>query len=345
VSRERPRDVVDRALAAHFLAYANGRQLVADFIRDDLPVRLLLRSASAPATAATTGWAAELAATAVADLVASIAPVSAGAALIGLGLQVPFDSAAAVRVPGRVVQASDAGGWTGEGLPLRVRRMDLSGPTLALCQLGAIVVFTNELADHSLRAAQRVASELLNEAAALLLDSNLFSNAAASAGVSPAGLLNGVSGITAATGGGVEAMMKDVEALIAALAAAGGGANPVFIAAPGQAAALKMRIGPRFDYPVLASAALAAGTIVAIEVKSFVSGFSATPTFDASNQTVVQLEDTSPAQIGTVGTPNVVAAPLRSLWQSNCTAVKMILRCAWGMRAPNHVQLVSSTTW
>src|SRR6516165_395648 len=73
VSRDRPRDVVDRALAAHFLAYANGRQSVADFIRDDLPVRLLLRSASAPATSATTGWAAELAATAVADVVASIA--------------------------------------------------------------------------------------------------------------------------------------------------------------------------------------------------------------------------------------------------------------------------------
>jgi hypothetical protein len=107
--------------------------------------------------------------------------------------------------------------------------MDLSGPTLALCQLGAICVFTNELADHSLRAAQRVASELLNEAAALLLDSNLFGNAAASTGVSPAGLLNGVVGISAATGGGVNAMVKDVEALVAALAAAGGGANPVFL--------------------------------------------------------------------------------------------------------------------
>jgi hypothetical protein len=345
VSRDRPRDAIDRALAAHFLAYANGRQSVADFVRDDLPVQLLLRSATVPATSSTTGWATELAATAVADVISSIAPVSAAAALIGLGLQVPFDSAAAVRVPGRVSLATDAGGWTGEGNPLRVRRMDLSGPTLALCQLGAIVVFTNELADHSLRSAQRVASELLNESAALLLDSNLFSNAAASTGVSPAGLLNGVSGITAATGGGVEAMMKDVEALIAALAAAGGGQSAVFVAAPGQAAAMKMRIGPRFDYPILASAALAAGTIVAIEAKSFVSGFSATPTFDVSDQTVVHLEDTSPAQVSTAGTPNVVAAPLRSLWQTNCTAVKMVLKCAWGMRATGHVQLVSSTTW
>src|SRR5262245_13816542 len=164
VHKGRPRDVIDRAIAAHFLAYINGRRSVDDFVRDDLPARLLLRSATAPATSATTGWAAELAATAVADVISSIAPVSAGAALIGLGLQVPFDSAAAVRVPGRVVQSSDAGGWTGEGLPLRVRRMDLSGH-----QLGAICVFANELADHSLRSVQRVASELLNESAALLL--------------------------------------------------------------------------------------------------------------------------------------------------------------------------------
>jgi hypothetical protein len=223
--------------------------------------------------------------------------------------------------------------------------MDLSGPTLSLCQLGASCIFTNELADHSLRSVQTVARELLNEAVVQLFDSNLLSSAAASAGVSPAGLLNGVSGITAATGGGTNAMVKDVEALIAALATAGGGTNPVFIAAPGQAAAMKMWAGPQFTYPILASAALSAGTIIAIEAKSFCSGFSATPTFDTSDQTMEHLEDTSPGQISMVGTPNVVAAPLRSLWQSNCTAVKMILHCVWGMRAPNHVQLVSSTTW
>jgi hypothetical protein len=344
VSRDRPRDVIDRALAAHFLAHINGRA-VADYVRDDLPVQLLLRSATTPATSSTTGWADTLAMTAVADVIANIATASAAAALIGLGLQVPFDRAAAVRVPGRVVQATDAGGWTAEGNPLRVRRMDLSGPTLALCQLGAIIVFSNELADHSVRSVQKVASELLNEAAALLLDSNLFGNAAAAAGVSPAGLLNGVSGIPATTGGGTNAMVKDIEALVAALAAGGGGTNPVFIAAPGQAVAMKAWAGPKFDYPILASAALAAGTIVAVEAKSFVSGFSATPTFDASDQTVVHLEDTSPGQISTVGSPNVVSAPLRSLWQTNCTAVKMVLKCAWGMRATGHVQFVSSTTW
>jgi hypothetical protein len=345
LDRGRPRDVIDRALAAHFLAKAN-EQPVDGYLYDDLPVRLLLtRSATTPATSGTTGWAAELAATSVADVIAAIAPSSAAAALIGLGLQVPFDHAAAIRVPGRVSLGTDAGGWTGEGLPLRVRRMDLSGVTLTPCALGAACVFTNELRDHSLRAVGKVASELLNEAVALLLDSNLFSNAAASAGVSPAGLLNGVGGITAATGGGVNALAKDVESLVGALAAAGGGTNPVFIAAPGQVAAIRIWAGPKFDYPVLASAALAAGTIVAIEAKSFVSGFSATPSFDTSDQSVVHLEDTSPAQVATTGSPNVVAAPLRSLWQSNCTAVKMILRCAWGMRTTGHVQFVSSTTW
>jgi hypothetical protein len=341
----RPRDVVDRALASHFLAKVNGEQPVADFIRDDLPVRLLTRTASTPASLSGSGWADTLAMTAVADVIASIASVSAGAALIGLGLQVPFENAAAVKVPSRVSQGSDAGGWTGDGLPLRVRRMDLSGPTLALYQLGAICVFTNELRDHSLRAVQKVAGELLNESVALLLDTNLFGNAAASPGVSPAGLLNGVSGITAATGGGVNAMVKDVEALVAALAAAGGGVSPVFVCSPGQAAAVKAWAGPKFDYPVLASAALAAGSIAAIEAKSFVSGFSATPTFDTSDQTVVHLEDTTPGQISTVGSPNVASAPLRSLWQINSTAVKMILRCAWGMRATGHVQFVASTTW
>jgi hypothetical protein len=341
---ERPRGVVDRVLGAHFLAKVN-EQPVDGYLYDDLPARLLMRSASTPAALGTTGLGAEFAATAVADVISSIAPASAAAALIGLGLQVPFDHAAAIRVPGRVTLASDAGGWIAEGNPLRVRQMNLSGVTLNLCQLGASCVFTNELRDHSLRSVAIVARELLNEAAVLLLDSNILGSAAASPGVSPAGLLNGVVGITAATGGGINAMAKDIEALVAALATAGGGVNPVFIAAPGQAVAMKAAVGPKFDYPILASAALAANSIVGVEAKSFVSGFSATPTFDTSDQTVVHLEDTSPGQISTIGSPNVVSAPLRSLWQTNSTAVKMILHCAWGMRAAGHVQTISSTTW
>src|SRR5262245_22540424 len=91
---DRPRDVVHRAMAAHFLAYTYNRN-PDEFVGDDLPAQLLLRAASAPATTSTTGWAAELAATAVADVISALAPASAAAALIQRGMRVGLDNSSA----------------------------------------------------------------------------------------------------------------------------------------------------------------------------------------------------------------------------------------------------------
>jgi hypothetical protein len=54
---------------------------------------------------------------------------------------------------------------------------------------------------------------------------------------------------------------------------------------------------------------------------------------ESSRETALVMQDTTPAQIGTAGTPNVVAAPTRSLWQSDCIATRCKLRVAYAMRA------------
>jgi len=107
---------------------------------------------------------------------------------------------------------------------------------------------------------------------------------------------------------------------------------------------LKLRAGNKFDFPVLSSNALTAGSIVAIEAGSFVSGFDPVPEFAVSDQAVLH-ESTVPAALGTIGTPAVVAAPARSMRQTNSTALRMILRCSWAMRGSGHVQLINSVTW
>jgi hypothetical protein len=346
--RNRADDHLYRALAATFLC-GKGGQTLDEVLRawpDDRATPLLLRAATSPAATTSSTWAGSLAGSAVAAAIVGLAPISAAAALIGRGLVVSLDGVASITVPTVLTVAADAGSWIAEGAPFRVRQVSVNaGPTLTPCKLGCIRVFNNELAKYAVQDVEAIMRQTMGQAAALALDSNLFGNAAASAGLNPAGLLNGVSAITATTGGGVAAMSKDIEAMIAALAAAGAGVDPVFIAAPGQAAAIKLMAGPKFDYPVFASAALAAGNIIAIEAPSFVSGFSAVPQFSTSTETLLHMEDTGPAQIGTAGTPNVVAAPARSLYQVDATAVKMTLRCAWGMRATGHVQYITATTW
>ena len=140
------------------------------------------------------------------------------------------------------------------------------------------------------------------------------------------------------------ALAKDIEMLLGALAAAGGGVNPVFITSPANCASMKLLVGPRFDYPIIASVGIAAGTLIAIEASSFVSGFSGAPEFFTSVESTLHME-TVPLPFSTVGSPNTIAAPERSLYQTDTVATKMILRCSWAMRAPGHVQYLTGVNW
>jgi hypothetical protein len=340
VNRDRGRDVLFRAATASFISSVSKGSAIA-LTHDDLPVNTLLRATTNPATLGTSSWAGALAATAVDDTIVGLAGPSAAAELIQRGLRVDLSGYGAIQVPGRIVDPADAGAFVLEGAPIPASQLPLdAGPLLAPFKFAVMASFTNELAEHS--NAERVVRQILSEAAALRLDAELFSTTAASTS-RPAGLLNNVVALAAASAGD-GAMMADIGSLVGALATAGGGSNVIFVCSPPQAAALKLRAGTKFDYPILSSAALTAGSIVAIEAGSFVSGFGPVPEFAVSDQAVLH-ESTVPAALGMVGTPAVVAAPARSMWQTNSTALRMILRCSWAMRATGHIQVINSVTW
>jgi len=139
-------------------------------------------------------------------------------------------------------------------------------------------------------------------------------------------------------------MDGDLKNLFAALAAQGAGKTAVLICAMPQAVTLKATVGPKFDFDILGATVLAAGTVVALEVASFVSGFNAVPTFRVSHQATYHAEDTSPQNI-TGGVPSP-AAPVRSLFQRDEIALYMDLSSAcWGLRAPGHAQWITGATW
>ncbi|HMF29441.1 MAG TPA: hypothetical protein VKE42_11750, partial [Candidatus Cybelea sp.] len=100
-----------------------------------------------------------------------------------------------------------------------------------------------------------------------------------------------------------------------------------------------------FTGSVIPTPALASNQLVAVEAGAIASGFSHLPQIDIATETTLHFEDTSPQQIGTTGSPNAVAAPTRSLWQTNQLALRCIVRCAWVVRAPGLVQTVTSATW
>jgi hypothetical protein len=343
---DRPRDVYYRAAAAFAIARLNRRDPL-QLTGDDGAVNLLLRSATNPATLTDANWASKLAGTAVADVIASLGPrKSAVSELVNRGMKVSLDGFASVLVPGRLTAATDAGDWVGETNAIRVRQLNLTGLVLSPFKIGVIIPITEELAQYAIRDAADVLGALLEEAFALALDAKVLSNTAASVGLNPSGLLNGVAGITPSAGTGSAAFNADIRALVAALAAQGGGMDVIFIADPGTVAGIKGYAGPQWDYSVLPSLALGAKTIVAVEGGSFCSAISAAPTFELTNQATLHMEDTSPQQISAIGAPNTVSAPVRGLWQSATLALRATLGISYGMRvATGHVQTITNLAW
>ena len=128
--------------------------------------------------------------------------------------------------------------WVTEGDPAPVLQFVLDSATLdSAKKLVAIVVMTRELMEHT--SANVVMRRLLAENVAAALDASLFSNVASSTS-RPAGILNGVSALTAATAG-AGAMATDLSALAKAIAPVTTGL--VFVAHPAQAAMINLNRG------------------------------------------------------------------------------------------------------
>jgi Phage capsid family len=348
-----PEDLLDRKVRPVVYLYRAGAAFVRSHLTRESPERcarelfgndpvteLVLRGASAPATTGSPTWAGALAAAVVDDSILAIASVSAAAALIQRGMRVEFGGFASIKIPGRLLDASDAGRWVSEGMPAVVRQQRITaGVTLAPRKLVVIASFSREMIEHS--AIESVSRALISEATSLSLDAALFSNATDD-GAHPAGILAGITPLTATAGGGQVALVGDIEQLVAALVTAYAGREPLLIMNPIQATKLKLLAGPRFDMPVLQSTSVAPGTVIMVEPSSFVSAFGPTPEFETSKVTTLHYEDTSPQDI-TGGTPSP-AVPARSLFQVDAIALKMRLQAAWGMRAP-HVAYLTGATW
>jgi hypothetical protein len=307
---------------------------------DDPVTPIILKSATAPATMLTTGWAAELAVTSVADLLTTLGPQSAAGELFSQTSMLSFRMASGISVPGLEVSASDSQ-FVGEGLPIPVRQLDVGSVTLVPRKFAGICVATSELLGAS--DAERLLRSALIESVGAALDAALFDATAAST-TRPAGLRNGVTVTTATSGGGDAAMMKDLGALAQAVSAVGG-TQIAFIAAPGEAVKILLRAGPNFRFPVFASSGLAAGYVLCVALPALAVAVDPIPAIEASRDAIMQMEDTSPVAIGTTGSPNVVGAPIRSMYQTDSVSLRVIMRVGWAVRAAGAIAWTQSVTW
>jgi hypothetical protein len=300
----------------------------------------VLRAASSSADLSTPAWAGVLGHDVVrSDLIQKITALSAAASLIDAGLRVDLTNVASISIPGRTFSPSTGGAWVAEGQPIPVKSTPLiAGSKLAPRKLAVITTYTREMimADSI----EDFVTAAISEASAALLDEAMFSTTTGNPN-QPDGILAGATTVTPSAATELWAITEDIGSLIEALATNGAGLEPVIVAAPGQATALRMWQRNE-DFDVYSSLALSAGTVVAVERSSFVSGFDGVPRFSTADTMTVHMEDTAPQDIVAGG---VVATPVKSFFQVDVFGLKMILRASWAMRNPKHVAIVEGVTW
>jgi HK97 family phage major capsid protein/HK97 family phage prohead protease len=125
------------------------------------------------------------------------------------------------RLPLRVIPAhvtikgqdgTATGYWVGESKPIPVSKADFSSVSLTPLKVAALAVVSNELLRDSSPAAEMLVRDALADASSQRVDSTFLSATAAVSGVSPAGILNGVTG-KASAGADASGVRGDIKQL------------------------------------------------------------------------------------------------------------------------------------
>lgn len=331
---------------------------------EDEPTKLVsdmvLRAATAPALTTVTGWAAELAQLVVTDMMPTLIPDAVFTKLSARGLSLNFGRAAKIVIPTRSRTPTLAGSFVGEGQPIPVRQGAFTSSTLTPKKMAVITTFSREIDEHSIPAIEGVLRQAVQEDTGVAIDTVLLDAVAASV-IRPAGLLNGVTVTTATAGGGLTALVGDLKALVGALTTGtfGNIRNPVWLMNPVDALSIslvmttvgvfpfKEEIGRDMllNIPVIKSSTVTAKTLILLDAADFVSVGGDAPRMEISDQATLHLEDTTPLEIIAAGTPNVTAAPVRSLWQTDTLALRMILPLNWALRRTGQLAWTQTVTW
>src|SRR5262249_42398862 len=212
--------------------------------------------------------------------------------------------------------------------------------TLAPFKLAVITTLSGEMMRSA--NAEDLIRQALIESTGPAIDKVLFSASAAGTD-RPAGLLNGIAGLTPTASGPAkgEVLVDDLQKLATAIAPVSGNGNVVLVASPDAAAALVMRLPSSVEWPVLTSASLAARTVIAVAANAVVSAVEGAPQIDARQETELHRE-TNPQPIVSGGG---FATPVGSMFQTDQVALRLRWPISWALRASNGLAWMTNVNW
>jgi HK97 family phage major capsid protein/HK97 family phage prohead protease len=320
---------------------------------------IVLRSASAPAMTNVAGWAQELVQTTFAPLMPLLMPKAILTRLAPKGLTLSFGATGKIVIPTRSRTPSLAGSFVGEGLAIPVRQGAFTSQTLTPKKMAVITTWTKEMDEHSIPAIEGLLREAIQQDTSVAIDSVLIDANPATV-IRPAGLLNGVVATGATAGGGITALVGDIVALINAISAATYGNVRNLVWLVNQTDMLRasllsaantgifpfrdeIRGGTLATIPFIDSATVPAKTMILMDAADFVVVGGDTPRMEMSDQATLHMEDTNPQEL--VASPSTVAAPQRSLFQTDSLALRMVLPLNWLQRRAGTVAYTTAVSW
>lgn len=322
--------------------------------------RMITKAASAPADLVTPGWADTLVQTVIGDFIQSLIPHSIYPGLAAKGGSFTFGRNGVISLPARNTAATVGGAFIAQGAPIPVKQGAFVPLQLTPKKMGVITTLTREITEHSTPAIEGIIRQAMLEDTGIAIDTVLL-DANASTTIRPAGLKSGVTKTPPTAGGTLTAFVGDIRALAVALinGTKGNVRAPAWVMNPGDvlaASLLQTTVGDTpfreelaggtlLGYPILSSVTGLNDMMVLVDAADFITATGDTPNFSVSDQAVLHMEDTTPLQLGTAGTPPTIAAPARSLWQTDTMAIRMIMDINWAMRRAGVVAWTDTMTW
>lgn len=357
-------DLLVKSAVCAFDAYLKRvpiESIIAERYGDDEVVKavagITTKAAQNPAFSNVAGWAQEL----VRDSYAAFMDLLRGVSVIPNVpmLSFQFDGANSIKIPMRNSATPNlAGAFRAEGAPIRVGALALTSATLTPKSLGVIATFSQELMDRSTPSIEAIVRNAMIQDTADALDVAYLGSTAGSTTV-PAGLQTYATGSnTAASAGATTAnIISDLRGRLQQMASLNMGQRPVWIMNPARWYAVKLAVtaagtlafpeaaqNQLIGIPVVVSTNVPAAVVFLVDASQIAFAGGA-PRFLGTEVATIHEEDTSPAAIGTAGTPNVVAAPVRSLFQTNAAALRTVWELDWRSLRTGAVQTITAAAW
>ncbi len=313
-------------------AFGRGEKVI-----DDKEAQAILKAATTPTALTTSGVPVG---TALAIMPQLLGPASAGSNLVRLAAHADFYRYGALAVP-KLVASGTGMVFVLEGAPIPFFQFALSDSDLSPKKIALGAAFTRQAWENT--QAEAFMTSVLTANASLAFESILFDATAASA-TRPAGLRNGIAAMTADAGSGEAAMLADL-ANLAGICAAVGGANLAYVASPKQFVKIMLKKPSDFPFPVFCSSALADRQVACIALPALAIAGYGEPKISISKQTLVVMQDSAPQQIGSVGTPNTVAAPTFNAFGQDGVVLRILVDMDWVLRDAAGFAWTQSTNW